>query len=134
MVKLNDYKILVKWCFAEVFENDYERGEDNYVNTWDMKEYVGKTYDSIEDLVDALSNWGFSDKVKDYGFFEDNGGEILSDILTNDEGYEASKHEIEQWKNGEIKLYVPRLSCGVELITTRPMTNDDAEMLGLEIY
>ena len=133
MVKLNDYKILVKWCFAEVFEDDYERGEHNYVNTWDMKDYVG-TYDSIEDLVDALSNWGFSDKVKDYGFFEDNDGEILSDILTNDEGYKASKHEIEQWENGEIKLYVSRLSCGVELITTRPMTNDDAKMLGLEIY
>lgn len=129
-----DYKILVKWCSAEVYEDSYEEGELDYVNTWNMKEYVDKTYDSIEDLIDALSSWGFSDEVKDYGFFDGNGGEIVSDLLTNEDGYEADKHEIEEWKNGEIKLYNARLSCGVELVETRPMTDRDAKEFGLEIY
>lgn len=58
MAKLNDYKILVKWCSADVYEDSYEEGELDYVNTWDMREYVGKTYDSIEDLIKALHGWG----------------------------------------------------------------------------
>lgn len=91
-------------------------------------------YDSVEDLIKEFAKWGFSTKLENYGFFDANGGEIVSDFLCDDEGMEASKRQIEDWKNGFIMLYNARLSCGVELIKSVPMTDKDAKELGLEIY
>lgn len=130
---MKDYKINVLWCNAEVYEDNYDEGEGDYVNQWDMHDIKG-VYDSVEDLIKEFAKWGFSTKLENYGFFDGNGGEIVSDFLCDDEGMEADKRQIEDWKNGFITLYNARLSCGVELIKSVPMTDKDAKELGLDIY
>lgn len=129
---MKDYKINVTYCNAEVYEDDYENGEGDYVNQWNMRDVVG-VYDSIEKLLKRLSGWGFSTSIKDYGFDSYN-NVIISDLLTDADGMEAYKTDVEKWKNGEIMLYNAHLNCGVEIVASRPMTDEDAEELGLEIY
>lgn len=129
---MKDYKINVTYCYADVYEDDYEKGEGDFVNQWDMKDIVG-VYDSIEKLLKMLKYYGFSTSIKDYAFDSMNNA-IISDLLTDADGMEAYKTDIEKWKNGEIMLYNARLCCGVEIVASRPMTDDDAKELGLEIY
>ena len=129
-------KILVKWCTVDVHEDDYEEGEGAYVQSYDLDlEGLERIYESIQALIKDI--WGqsaFSDSIRDYAFTDANGGEIFSDVTLNDDNDVPSSEEIEAWKRGKLKLYNHHLSCGIELITTRPMTNEDAEEMGLEVY
>lgn len=133
---MKDYQILVDLCFAEVYEDSYENGELGFVNQWDMSSVKG-VYNSIDELIEKLSDWGFSNKIKDYYFIDNkNWGEITSDILVDEYNYPVTEKDkdFKLWKSGEINLYAVRLMCRVKLIETREMTNSDAKALGLEIF
>lgn len=126
-------KILVKWCTVDVHEDDYEEGEGDYVQSYDLD--LKGTYDSIQALIRDISRQSvFPDSIKDYVFFDANGGEITSDVTVNNDNYEPSSKEVKAWERGELTLYSARLSCGIELVITKPMTNEDAEEMGLEVY
>lgn len=133
---MKDYQILVDLCFAEVYEDSYENGELGYVNEWNMSVVKG-VYNSIDELIETLSDWGFSNKIKDYYFIDNkNWGEITSDIIVDEDNYPVTEKDTDfkLWKSGDINLYPIRLMCRVKLIETREMTNSDAKALGLEIF
>ena len=100
-------------------------------------EYCKRVYNSIDELIETLSDWGFSNKIKDYYFIDNkNWGEITSDILVDEDNYPVTEKDTDfkLWKSGDINLYAVRLVCRVKLIETREMTNSDAKALGLEIF
>ena len=89
-------KILVtKKGTVDCYEDDYENGEGDFVNSWDFD--VRGEYDSAEDLIKAIvkATYLFDFKVDEFGFCErDMGG--YCPVCTG--AKEATDEEYEVWK------------------------------------
>ena len=116
-------------AYVDVYEDDYEQGEGAHVNTWEAD--VRGTYRSIQDLVNAISQYGFSDNVSDYGYID---GRIFTDAMVDVDNDEPSAAQIEAWKRGEEQLYAARFDVTVNVGDVHPMTEEEAESLGIGIY
>jgi hypothetical protein len=91
---------LIRTCF-DVYEDDYNEGEGKYVNSWD---YQSKhDADEIQSAMQQhFEQHGLSYDAN-YLFHED---DIRSYSWTVDEEcFEATEKQIEQWKQGRKKLY-----------------------------
>lgn len=117
--------------FVEVYENEYETGEDIYV----VNEYPLdiKGNHTIDNLLKQLSHYGFSDEITDYNFWTGNGySEITSYALLNEDDVEPSKKEYDDWENGKIKLHSHRLSAHIRV--SKDLDEDDAKKYGFQLY
>ena len=109
-----DEKLKVK-VFVEVHEDDYKEGEGQYVNSYRvdwLKEDIVKAKDLVKYLADNLY---LSENPNDYVVFQD--GRIDTDQLQDEDGSEASKRQIEMWKDGKIKLYNAHFTIKVEAVS-----------------
>ena len=127
-----DYKFLVNKCFVDVYEDSYEEGELD----WEKNYYINinGTY-TLDELMKKLSDYGFSSNPKDYLWWNENKfSELMTDALLCEDDTEPSKKELEEWQNGELKLYAHRLSMDIQLIDVRDLTDEDAKEFGFSLY
>ena len=122
-------KILVtKKGVVDCYEDDYENGEGDFVNSWDFD--VRGEYDSAEDLIKAIvkATYLFDFKVDEFIFTD---GAIQTSDLVDEESIKADKHDIELWKKGEKTLYSANMWLHLECISDKhEMTDDEAEEFG----
>ena len=122
-------KILVtKKGTVDCYEDDYENGEGDFVNSWDFD--VRGEYDSAEDLIKAIvkATYLFDFKVNEFTF---EGGSITTSDLVDEESIKADKHDIELWKKGEKTLYSANMWLPLECIYDKHrMTDDEASHFG----
>lgn len=102
----------LKSCNVEVHEDNYEHGEGNFVNSWNLKEYNGLRFKSLQAIINLVASEGIYNE--DYtkpenwmlcGYDEDGIIRLDTDVLVNQDNYPADDNEIESWKKGEVKLY-----------------------------
>lgn len=115
--------------YVDVYEDDYEKGEGAHVNTYEVD--VRGTYGSIQELVSAISSYGFSENTDDYGYID---GRIFSDAMVDVDNDEPSEQQIEAWKRGQETLYAARVDIPVSVGDIHEMTEAEAEEFGIEIY
>lgn len=102
-----------KSCEVEVYEDDYEGGEGAFVNAWDLKEYDGLRFNSLQEVITFIANKGIYSKdytkPENWSAFEYNDKDgvlrLDTDVLVDRENYPADDSDIERWKKGEVKLY-----------------------------
>lgn len=131
-----DYIIRVDYAHVEVDEDSYEEGELGYVNSWSIDSLKGKTFDNVDELVQAINNaeWVFSADKSEYAYID---GRIGTDATVNENNEEPDEEEYAAWKSGELMLYTAHLMVGVTMIPTgmdHEMTPEEAEAFGLEVY
>ena len=115
---------------VDVYEDDYNEGEGDYVNGWDFD--IRGAYDTIQQLVNKLAEYGFSENPDDYVFLD---GTIQSDAFQDADGMEPSDADIEAWKRGEIQLYNAHLVLPLGVGSAiHQMTEEEAEAFGLSVY
>lgn len=101
---------------VEVYEDDYEEGELDHVNSWDDK--ISKQFDTKEKLIAYIdNNYLHNDSTeKDFEFNPDN--DSLSITLSVDEGgYPADESDIKRWEQGMKKLYSAHYTFYLEVFT-----------------
>ena len=129
--KTMEYKFLVNKCFVDVYEDSYEEGELD----WEKNYYI--SFDrpcTLDELMRKLSSYGFSDDPSDYMWWNENKySELMTDTLLCEDDTEPSKRELEDWKNGELKLYTHRLSMNIQLIDVRDLDAKDAKEFGFQL-
>lgn len=90
---------------ADIFEENFEEGELDYIHTWNLKEnFIIKN--DIKDIVEAIKNFMENHlyykwenlKGIEYNKYID---EIQSNITVNEDNEELSEYEYEEFKNGE---------------------------------
>lgn len=131
-----EYKLYIDYASVEVYEDTYEDGEGQYVNSWDISEIVGDTYDDVDALITAINKASgvFSTDKSDYYYID---GRIDTAAEVNVDNYEPTEDEYALWKRGELMLYAAHLSVGVTMVPTgfeHEMTEEEAEAFGLEVY
>lgn len=131
-----DEKIYVKNFWCESVEDSYENGETGETGaTWsdrDMQfENPDEGYATVAEALAAvcksncfdfdIDSWtSFADESD-----EDDFGRFDNDTLVNANNVEASQAEIEQWRNGKIRLWNCHTVVNLEVRTVREMTKDD---------
>lgn len=129
--KTMEYKFLVNKCFVDVYEDSYEEGELDWEKNYNV------SFDrpcTLDELMRKLSSYGFSDDPSDYMWWNENKySELMTDTLLCEDDTEPSKRELEDWKNGELKLYTHRLSMNIQLIDVRDLDAKDAKEFGFQL-
>jgi hypothetical protein len=106
------------------------------VNTWYIDNLKGRTFKTASELAEAINREAgcFSANIKDYVYFD---GRIATVAEVNNDNEEPSDLEYEQWKRGELTLYVAHLFCDITMVPTgyeHDMTEEEAEAFGIPIY
>lgn len=103
----------LKSCNVEVHEDSYEDGEGAFVNSWDLNEYAGMRFNSLQEVIDLIANRGIYNKdytkPENWMAFEydDKDGTLRldTDVLVDVNTHPADDSDIEKWKKGEVELY-----------------------------
>lgn len=103
----------LKSCNVEVHEDSYEDGEGAFVNAWDLNEYAGMRFNSLQEVIDLIANRGIysKDYTKPENWmafeYDDKDGTLRldTDVLVDAETHPADDNDIEKWKKGEVELY-----------------------------
>ena len=126
-----EYKFLVNKCFVDVYEDSYEEGELDWEKNYHIS--FDRPY-TLNELMKKLSSYGFSDDPSDYMWWNENKySELMTDALLCEDDTEPSKRELEDWENGELKLYTHRLSMNIQLIDVRDLDAKDAKEFGFQL-
>lgn len=122
----------IDYATVEVYEDSYEHGEGEYIQTIDLYHLEG-TYDTMEEVLEAITNtgFGFSSRPFDYIYID---GRIDTDSTVDVYNNEATEGELEEWKRGELKLYNAHLMCAISVVSDEhELTENEADTLGFEI-
>ena len=109
---------IVEYAEVEVCEDLYDEGEGEYVNSWEIRELRGREYEVIQDLLDDIAEYSYiftSDK-DDYVYID---GRIDTDATVDAHNNIPNDAQIQMWRNGEEKLYVAHLCCGISVKETK---------------
>lgn len=109
---------IVKYAEVEVCEDLYDEGEGNYVNSWEIQELNGREYEDIRDLLDDIAEYSdiFTSDMDDYVYID---GRIDTDATVDVDNNIPNAAQIQMWRNGEEKLYVAHLCCGISVKETK---------------
>lgn len=124
-----------KSCEVEVHEDSYEDGEGAFVNAWDLKEYDGLRFNSLQEVITFIADKGIYSKdytkPENWMAFEyrDEDGilRLDTDVLVDRENYPADDNDIERWKKGELKLYNAHYNVYVRCEYTAVVPKDAIE-------
>ncbi len=135
---------------TDVHEDDYKQGELEHVNSWTGKDVLGTAmfndFESIAAILKLLNDkylyiWKDADNIKNWAIFEDPDlkDEIRfdCDTMVDVNNSVADESDLEEWKNGEKKLYnahsVLYVKCEyIEHASANELT-EEAKKLGLEM-
>ena len=122
-------KILVLSAWKTVTLDNYENGQDP--STEQHIEITGMrtTFDSIEDLASDLC---IPENKKNWYAFDE--GHLICSVMEDDNGMEALKSELDEFKNGKIDLWAAEYHFKVCLETHTPSMTELAEKLEIESY
>lgn len=122
-------KIFVEYYSAECTEDDFNKGEVGRATSyWTSKDLpVEGGFSSVSDALKAICSAncfdyqpeGWINWLEEYG---DDAGRFDFQVLVCDDNTEASKSEIEAWKNGEIKLYNCYIVAHLSVRSIRQLT------------
>ena len=89
---------LIKTYF-DVYEDDYNEGEGKYVNQWD--------YESEHDAIESALQQHFEQLGLSYdvNFLLEDDDDRYYSWTVDEECFEATQNEVEQWKQGRKQLY-----------------------------
>lgn len=138
----------IKHLSTDVYEDDWEDGEGEHVNSWSGREVLGQTmsadYDSIGDILRMLNDkylylWKDADNIKNWAIFVDDSLEdeirLDCDTLVDVENSPADDTDIENWKQGKTKLYnahsVLYVTAEYATYASTDELTEEAEKLGL---
>ena len=127
------YKLTLKSWDADIYEDSYEEGEGEHVNSFGEK--VNKSFSSGEELLEYISNniLYHNAKKEHYNIMDD--GRIVTSVLVDVDNSSASKSEIEEWKKGNGKLYSANYNFYVTLTHEKTPSDEElSKMLGISIY
>lgn len=109
--------------FVDIFEDDYKDGYSIHTfGGWDNDDLpIRGEFDTIEDTLKALCKQNCFDFSKDIFDLELEQGTIkaFTSFLVDKDNAEASKYEIEQWKQGKMKLYSADFVIRISKIETK---------------
>lgn len=130
----NGYKLTLKNWDADVYEDDYNEGEGNQVNSFSEK--VNKSFASGEELLKYISNNVlYHDVKKEYYSIMEDDGRIVTSVLVNEDNLAASENEIEKWKKGDKKLYSASYNFYITLTQEKtPSADELSKLLGISVY
>ena len=115
--------------FVDVYEDSYESGQGNQVNSWDFD--VRGEYDTFEELVAAIDKvLYFGLTSNDYVFID---GSIQSSASVDVNNYPADDNDFELFKRGELNLYIADVWLPLDVGDTHVMTEDDASSFGIDL-
>lgn len=127
------YKLTLKSWDANVYEDDYNEGEGKNVNSFNEK--VNKSFSSGEELLKYISDFVLYHPLKkeDYSIMDD--GRIVTSVLVDEDNSSASAREVEEWKNGNKKLYSANYNFYVTLTQEKtPSADELSKLLGISVY
>lgn len=127
------YKLTLKSWDADVYEDDYNEGEGKNVNSFDEK--VNKSFSNGEELLKYISDFVLYHPLKkeDYSIMDD--GRIVTSVLVDEDNSSASAREVEEWKNGNKKLYSANYNFYVTLTQEKtPSADELSKLLGISVY
>lgn len=116
---------------VEIFEDYWDEGQLDYVNGYSFR--VTGRFISLQQLVKAVADTGYccSDDIKDWSFSEEQSALQTSALVDNDNNL-ADDYEIEQWKQGKLKLYDCDTFVSVSVISQpRDVTVEEARASGV---
>jgi hypothetical protein len=127
------YKLTLKSWDADIYEDSYEEGEGEHVNSFGEK--VNKSFSSGEELLEYINDniLYHNAKKEHYNIMDD--GRIVTSVLVDVDNSSASKSEIEEWKKGNGKLYSANYNFYVTLTHEKTPSDEElSKMLGISIY
>lgn len=86
---------------VDVYEDDYNEGEIRHANFWEEK-YEVEADDKIMAIAEAMEKTYYSFNEK---YLDEDDGVYSYSVMVDEDNCEASNQEIEEWKNGNMKLY-----------------------------
>jgi hypothetical protein len=121
---------------VDVYEDSYEKGEGNFVNSYNLSSVEKQTFESAKDLMEAINDFmGIDAKPADYSVTKGEGqGQafwLRTDVQQDADSTAPSQGQIEEWKRGELMLYNASVSVSVEAYEVSPMSDSDVEDLFL---
>lgn len=125
-------QILVENGIITMDVDDYEEGLVEFVIDWNID--VRGKYRTIQDFIKAVDReQPLGDNTSaDSWTYDSYNKTLVTDVLTDRDGIPANNDDIEEWKNGEIDLYNCHIEIPVTLIVERDITEDDADVLGID--
>lgn len=129
---ISGVKILVRSkAYVDITEDNYEHGASiGVVNQWAFD--IRGEYGSMQDLIDDIhrvSYQVFSDNIDDYSFSD---GALRTSAMVNNENDVPTDEEYEEFKRGEITLYIADMWLPLEVGSVHDMTDDEAESFGIK--
>lgn len=123
-------KIIVSEYYAECEEDDFNRGIIGGGSSWTNQECaVHGKFDTIKDALKAVCDRnGFTFDIKGWEIndFDEFERKFVTDIMVDGINCEATKNEIELWKEGEKRLWNCRLTVWLGVQTeARELTEDE---------
>ena len=129
----NGYKLTLKNWDADIYEDSYEEGEGERVNSFGEK--VNKSFSSGEELLEYINDniLYHNAKKEHYNIMDD--GRIVTSVLVDEDNSAASENEIEKWKKGDKKLYSANYNFYITLTQEKtPSADELSKLLGISVY
>lgn len=105
-------------------EDSYEHGCDPKTFVWTCDESCDLRAATMVELLAKLCNRYALAPFDSYWVSEENNS-ISSNRLETVDGEEPSEVELEQWRDGKLKLYLADYTFFIEKRTVEPLTDDD---------
>lgn len=126
---------LVKYADATIHIDDYNKGELDNVNNFQIEDLYNKTFESLQDIINIVNQYfGCEYEKKFFAYFDGNKyPELVTDILVDKDNQYVDKERIlyKQWVKGEITLYNAYVSIGLTRIVESIPSEKDFEDEGI---
>lgn len=139
----------IKSLSTDVYEDDWEDGEGEYVNYWSGSDVLGrkmyKEFSSLGDILRMLNDeylyiWKDADNIKNWAIFDDPDlkDEIRFDCETmvDKDNRPADESDIESWRKGKKKLFnahsVLYVTAEYTTYASAAELTEDAKKIGLD--
>ena len=118
--------------FVDVYEDDYEQGEGDNVNSYTLATLTNQSFrglvNELEDYVGEKRGWECAN-INNYEW----ASEIHTSQLQDSYGNEASKYDIDMWKDGNKQLYSAHFHILVSRVGESPVSADEFKAVGLKL-
>jgi hypothetical protein len=121
--KLNNMKKFIISSTHEVYKDDYNEGETDYVNGYSLKSKIINSETTKEAIQKYFEDELYYKFNVDYAYIDHeedidaSKNTLHYSVLVDNENSEASEYEIELWKKGELELYANNIFLTIHELT-----------------
>jgi len=117
---MNRYQIS---SYHEIYEDNYEEGEFDQVNSYDIGPWVIKADTPMEAIAKYYNDYLHREFKPEYVTSDDEQANTLYDSFLEDEsGLKPTEYERNEWKEGRMKLYANNATIFVHELTPVDLT------------